>query len=515
MKGVLNLVSVGPGFADLIIPRAEAALRNSDVIVAYELYLRWIEPWLANKEIHTPPLTQERERALLAIEKARSGAKVALISSGDIGIYAMAALAFDEMREDDEYDVNVIPGITSANACASLLGSPLSHDFATLSLSDLLCPWDWIEQRGRHIAEADLACVLYNVQSAGRSQGVYRILAIMLESKKPQTLCGVVRNAYRPGQEVSIHHLEELPSLQFDMLTTIVIGNRFTQCKRGFIFTPRGYNAWEPTAAEPDTQDLPKQALWVFSGTSDGNALASHLASQGYPIVVSTATGYGGEIAAQYCPGVSVWAGQQGVEARKQALLSYQALGLIDATHPYARLMSEQLMGLSKSLGIPYLRYERASSFSADSGLLCTSMEQAAEQAIALGKRIFLSTGSKDLVTFLKAPGAEECQWFVRVTPEPEFIQRAIDLAVPRSQICAMQGPFSQAFNETLWRDWAIDCVVTKDSGDAGGFQAKAAATQALNIPLLVIERPKLSYPLVTSTFEEVLQHTQSWSHCA
>ena len=511
MAGVLNLVSVGPGFADLIAPRAEAALRDSDVIVAYQLYLRWIEPWIKDKEIHTPPLTQERERALLAIEKARSGAKVALISSGDIGIYAMAALAFDEMREDDDYEVNVIPGITSANACASLLGSPLSHDFATLSLSDLLCPWDWIEQRGRHIAEADLACVLYNVQSVGRSQGIYRILNIMLASKSPQTLCGVVRNAYRPGQEVSIHHLEDLPSLQFDMLTTIVIGNRFTQRKRGFIFTPRGYNAWETAAEEPVEQDLPQHALWVFSGTSDGNALANHLAEQGYPVVISTATEYGGEVAARHCPGVSVWAGQQGVEARKQALQRYQARGLIDATHPYACLMSEQLMGLSKSLGMPYLRYERASSFSADSGQLCNSINDAAEQAIARGLRIFLATGSKDLALFLKASGAGEREWFVRVTPEPEFIQRAIDLGVPRSHICAMQGPFSQAFNEALWLDWAIDCVVTKDSGDAGGYQAKVAATQSLNIPLLVVQRPKLSYPLVTSVFDDVLQHAQTW----
>lgn len=511
MKGVLNLVSVGPGFADLIVPRAEAALRDSDVIVAYELYLRWIEPWLTGKEIHTPPLTQERERALLAIEKARSGAKVALISSGDIGIYAMAALAFDEMREDDDYEVNVIPGITSANACASLLGSPLSHDFATLSLSDLLCPWDWIEQRGKHIAQADLACVLYNVQSTGRSQGVYRILAIMLVSKSPKTLCGVVRNAYRPDQSVSIHLLEDLPSLQFDMLTTIVIGNRFTQRKRGFIFTPRGYNAWETPTEELLEQDMPRQALWIFSGTSDGNALANHLSAHGYPVVISTATEYGGDVAAQHCPSVFVWAGQPGVEARKQALQQYQARGLIDATHPYARLMSEQLMGLSQNLEIPYLRYERASCFSADSARLCNSNEQAAEQAITLGKRIFLSTGSKDLAAFLKAPGAEQCEWFVRVTPEPEFIQRAIDLSIPRSHICAMQGPFSQAFNEALWRDWAIDCVVSKDSGDAGGYQAKVAATQSLNIPLLVIERPKLNYPLTASTFGDVLQHVQTW----
>ena len=276
MSGVLNLVSVGPGFSDLIVPRAEAALRDSEVIVAYELYLRWIAPWLAGKEIHTPPLTQERERALLAIEKARAGHKVSLISSGDIGIYAMAALAFEEMREDDTYEVNVVPGITSANACASLLGSPLSHDFATLSLSDLLCPWEWIENRARHIAQADLACVLYNVQSAGRQQGVYRILNLMLESKARHTLCGVVKNAYRPGQQVSIHALEDLPALQFDMLTTVVIGNRFTRRKRDHIFTPRGYNDWtlpDGAAAPQPEHVLPDNAIWVFSGTSDGNAL--------------------------------------------------------------------------------------------------------------------------------------------------------------------------------------------------------------------------------------------------
>ncbi len=511
MTGVLNLVSVGPGFSDLIVPRAVAALQNSDVIVAYELYLRWIAPWIENKEIHTPPLTQERERALLAIEKARSGAKVALISSGDIGIYAMAALAFDEMREDDDYEVNVIPGITSANACASLLGSPLSHDFATLSLSDLLCPWDWIEQRGRHIAQADLACVMYNVQSAGRQEGVYRILAIMLESKTPKTLCGVVRNAYRPGQDVSIHTLEELPSLQFDMLTTLVIGNRFTQRKRGFIFTPRGYNSWETPVEQPIIKEnLPEHALWVFSGTSDGNALANELAQQGYPVVVSAATEYGGEVASQHCSGVSVWAGHQGVAAQKQALSQNQAKVIVDATHPYAKLISEQLMGLSLSLNIPYLRFERPSSFAADTGIACDSTEQAAKQAIALGKRIFLTTGSKDLAVFLNSPGADQCEWFVRVTPEPEFIQRAIALGVPRSHICAMQGPFSQAFNEALWRDLDIDCVITKDSGDAGGFKAKVAATQALNIPLLVIKRPKLDYPFITSSFDGILRQLQT-----
>ncbi|MBI3897194.1 MAG: precorrin-3B C(17)-methyltransferase [Gammaproteobacteria bacterium] len=511
MQGVLNLVSVGPGYSDLIVPRAEAALRSSDVIVGYELYLRWIQPWVEGKEIHSPPLTQERERALLAIEKVRAGAKVALISSGDIGIYAMAALAFDEMREDDTYEVNVVPGITSANSCASLLGSPLSHDFATLSLSNLLCPWEWIEHRARHIAQADLACVFYNVQSAGRQEGVYRILRIMLEHKLPSTLCGVVRNAYRPDQQISIHRLEELPGLQFDMLTTIVIGNRFTQRKRGWIFTPRGYNDWAATADVVAPESLPQQAVWVFSGTSDGNALANAIAERGSPVVVSTATEYGGEVALKHCPGVHVWSGRQGMEARRQALTNGQARALVDATHPYATQMSEQLIQLSRTLNIPYLRYERPSSLIAASGELCESVAQAAQRAMQLGKRIFLASGSKDLATFVKADGAGERQWFTRITPEPEFIQRALDLGVPRDHICAMQGPFSAAFNEALWRDWHIDCVVTKDSGEEGGFTAKVAAADALGIPLLVIRRPTLAYPTLTSTFDAALQQLKAW----
>lgn len=506
MSGVLHLVSVGPGFEDLIAPRAVAALQGSDVIVAYELYLRWIGPHVEGKEIHTPPLTQERERALLAIEKARGGATVSLISSGDIGIYAMAALAFEEMQEDDTYQVNVMPGITSANACASLLGSPLSHDFATLSLSDLLCPWDWIEHRARHIAQADLACVMYNVQSAGRQQGVYRVLQLMLESKAPHTLCGVVKNAYRPGQQVSIHRLDELPSLQFDMLTTIVIGNRFTKRKRGFIYTPRGYNDWSVGETVTPAPVLPQGAAWVFAGTSDGNALAQALAER-FPVVVSAATEHGGALAAH--PGVTVWAGRQGVEARRQALVASGARVLVDATHPYATLMSEQLVSLARELAIPYLRYERASDYQPADGVWRATPQLAAQTAVASGQRIFLTTGAKDLATYLQAPGAQEKQWFVRLTTEPEGIERALALGVPREHICAMQGPFSAAFNEALWRDWQIDCVVTKDSGAAGGYDAKVAAARALGITLVVQGRPVLEYPRVAGSIEDVFSQMQ------
>ena len=504
MKGVLNLVSVGPGTIDFIVPRAQQALRESDVIVSYELYLRWIAEWIDGKEIHTPPLTQERERARLAIEKARAGARVALISSGDIGIYAMAALAFEEMREEDTFEVNVIPGITAANSCASLLGSPLSHDFATLSLSNLLCPWEWIEQRARHVAQADLACVLYNVQSNARIEGVYRILGILLEHKSPDALCGVVRNAYRPEQSVEIFRLGDLPAQKFDMLTTVVIGNRFTRRKRGWIFTPRGYNDWT-SDAQQSRDEFPANSVWVFSGTGDGNALASELAKDYGPLVVSTASEYGGEIVRDRCPGVMVWAGRQGVEVRRRALRDSGARVIVDATHPYAQQMSEQLMGLSKELGIPYVRYERpgAAAGTADA-VWCDSVADAAEKAISSGRRIFLATGSKDLATFLQAPKAHVREWFVRITPEPALIRRAVALGVPRDHILAMQGPFSEAFNSALWRDQRIDCVVTKDSGEAGGFSAKARAAAGLGIPLLVIRRPNMAYPCVATDFESV-----------
>lgn len=506
MNGKLYLVSVGPGFNDLIPPLAIAALEASDVIVAYELYLKWVQPWIGGKEIHTPPLTQERERARLAINEARGGRQVALLSSGDIGVYAMAALAFEEMREEDTFAVQVVPGITSANACASLLGSPLSHDFATLSLSDLLCPWEWIEHRARHIAQADLAAVLYNVQSQQRQEGVYRILDIMLEHKRPETLCGIVHNAYRDGQRTEILSLAELRTRRFDMLTTVVIGNRFTARKRSWIYTPRGYGDWaDEPLAQADRRGLPQGAVWVFSGTSDGNALAREIAGTGHPVIVSTATEYGAEVAQQDCLGIHVISGHIGMERRRQLLEQSQAIAIVDATHPYASEISRQLITLSKELPRPYLRYERPTGADSKPATHCASMEEAGKLAMSFGRRIFLATGSKDLPTFLNLAGANTCQWFVRLTPDAEQIRHAVELGLPRSHICAMQGPFSSALNRALWQDWRIDCVITKQSGDAGGYTAKLEAAHALGIRTIVVDRPAMDYPRTAYDFDSLL----------
>jgi precorrin-6x reductase len=502
--GKLYLVSVGPGFAALIPPMAQRALQESDVIVGYDLYLKWIQPWIEGKEIHTMPLTRERERATKVIECARAGRFASLVSSGDIGVYAMAALVLDEMREEDAFELKIIPGISAANSCASLLGSPLSHDFATLSLSDLLCPWEWIEHRARHLAQADLVTALYNVQSRERQDGVYRILRIMLEHKSPETCCGVVKNAYREGEEHYVCTLSELLDRKFDMLSTIIVGNRFTRRKREFIYTARDYNAWDDSAEKKPESVVAKPPTWVFSGTSDGNALAAELARNGHNIIVSTASEYGRELVAKDFPSLAVRSGRIGVEARRRELQQSGAAAIVDATHPFAEEISAELIGLSQELEIPYLRYERPAAQRIQTATHCKKMETAAAEAINKGRRIFLATGTKDLATFVKHPRAHKCEWFVRVAPDPDSLERALSLGIQRAHLCAMQGPFSKEFNESLWRSWKIDCVVTKDSGDAGGFTAKADAASALEIPLIVVERPQMQYPRVAHDFATI-----------
>jgi cobalt-factor III methyltransferase len=521
-KGKLNLVSVGPGFPNLIPPLAEIALRESDVIVGYKLYFTWIQSLIEGKEIHSFSLTQERERAQKAIACARSGKSVSLVSSGDIGVYGMAPLVLEEMREDEEFQLQIIPGISAANSSAALLGSPLSHDFATLSLSDLLCPWEWIENRARHLGKADLVVALYNVQSQSRPDGICRILRILLDEKRASTWCGVVRNAFRPDQSVYLSSLAELQERQFDMLTTIIVGNRFTQRKGPFIYTPRGYNGWaadnerecagthgragndDLLTANGQSQTANRQPVWVFSGTGDGNALAAELCGRGYCVIVSTASDYGAETASIALPGIEIRSGRLGLAARRNQLQASGAMAIVDATHPFAAGISDQLIALATELNISYIRYERPAAMMPNFARQASDITAAARLATEIGQRIFLATGIKDLATFLTQQGAEKREWFLRITPDIGSLEIALKEGIPRSHICAMQGPFSTEFNTALWSAWKVDCVVTKESGETGGFSFKAAAASKLGIPFIVVKRPQLSYPLVTSDFNSV-----------
>jgi len=244
-RGSLCVIGLGPGAAALLTGQAQDALRRADVVIGYEGYFVWIADVLRNQECIALPLTQELTRAQLAVERALAGQAVCVISSGDAGIYGMASLVLEVLEQRQAAallpDVLVVPGVSAVNACASLLGAPLGHDFAVLSLSDLLTPWPVIEKRLTAAAAADFVMVLVNPKSARRHWQYARAQEILTACRAPETPVGVVRNAYRPGQSVEITTVARMADTQVDMLTTVIVGNSQTRCFQSRLVTPRGY----------------------------------------------------------------------------------------------------------------------------------------------------------------------------------------------------------------------------------------------------------------------------------
>lgn len=244
-SGSLCVVGLGPGEPGLLTGQAQMALRQAAVVIGYEGYFAWVADVLRDQECIALPLTHELARAQLAVERALAGQAVCVISSGDAGIYGMASLVLEviEQRQAEALltHVLVVPGVSAVNACASLLGAPLGHDFAVLSLSDLLTPWTLIEKRLTAAAEADFVMVLVNPKSARRDWQYTRAQEIIAACRAPQTPVGVVRNAYRPGQSVVLTTVAGMVQAQVDMLTTVIVGNSQTRCFQSHLVTPRGY----------------------------------------------------------------------------------------------------------------------------------------------------------------------------------------------------------------------------------------------------------------------------------
>lgn len=244
-KGRLTIVGIGPGDKGHMSQRAREAIEGSGVIVGYKTYVRLLGNLVSNKEVLSSGMTEEIERAKFAIKNARDGKVVSLISSGDPGVYGMAGLVLEllEKTDLDKIKIEIMPGIISANACASLLGAPLMHDFAVISLSDILTDLRLIKRRIELAAKSDFVIVLYNPKSAGRTTPFKEACDILLRYKSAHTPVGIVRNAYRDGQEVIITTLKELSlSKRVDMVTTVIIGNSKTYVKGGYMITPRGYD---------------------------------------------------------------------------------------------------------------------------------------------------------------------------------------------------------------------------------------------------------------------------------
>ena len=240
VRGRLFLVSLGPGDDALIPPLAREALARSELVVGLGQYVERVRHLLRpGTRVSTPPLGEEIGRAKQALDEARAGGSVALVSGGDVGLYAMASPALELAGED--VDVTVVPGVTAAQAAASLLGSPLGHDHCSVSLSDLLTPWEVIEERVRAAAEGDFVISLYNPRSKGRDWQLGKVRKVLLVYRSPDTPVGIVKDAYREGQRVTLTDLGSLRLEDVDMLTTVIVGSSRTEIRAGRMVTPRGY----------------------------------------------------------------------------------------------------------------------------------------------------------------------------------------------------------------------------------------------------------------------------------
>ncbi len=244
--GKLHLVGTGPGSLNQITPAARAAITNADVVIGYKLYVDLIKPLLRPGQIvEALPITQERQRAERAIELANQGFTIAVISSGDCGIYGMAGLVLEQLRAESwdgqTPEVQVFPGVSALQSAASRVGAPLMHDFCAISLSNLLTPWDVIKTRLRAAAEADFIVALYNPKSRTRTDQIVFAQETFLQHRSAETPVALARSLYRPDEKIILTTLGDMLNSPIDMLTTVIIGNRSSRNYKGWFITPRGY----------------------------------------------------------------------------------------------------------------------------------------------------------------------------------------------------------------------------------------------------------------------------------
>ena len=237
----IYVTGLGPGAADQMTIRARKVLEKCPVIIGYTVYIDLIREEFPDKTFLSTPMRKEADRCRMAFAEAQKGQDVAMVCSGDAGVYGMAGLICEVGKDYPDVGIEIVPGITAASGGAAVLGAPLMHDFAVISLSDLLTPWEKIERRVRAAAEADFVICIYNPSSKKRADYLKKACEMILEFRRPETVCGIVRNIGRDGETYEILSLEQLRDTQVDMFTTVFIGNSNTMELNGRMVTPRGY----------------------------------------------------------------------------------------------------------------------------------------------------------------------------------------------------------------------------------------------------------------------------------
>ena len=238
---LLNVVGIGPGAWNKMTIEAAEALQCSDTIIGYTVYIDLVKEHLSGKEFLSTPMKTEVERCVMAFEEAEKGKTVSMVCSGDAGVYGMSGLMYEVGERYPDVKLRIIPGVTAALGGGAVLGAPLIHDFCLISLSDLLTPMEKIEKRLQAAAEADFCIVLYNPSSHKRKDYLQKACDILLQYRKPDTVCGIVENIGRDGETSRVLTLGELRNTDVNMFTTVFIGNSQTKNLNGKMVTPRGY----------------------------------------------------------------------------------------------------------------------------------------------------------------------------------------------------------------------------------------------------------------------------------
>ena len=242
MSNKIYIVGMGPGTGEMMTPQADQALKNSDVIVGYPVYLKLLGDAYQEKEFLSTPMKQEVRRCEMCFEEAELGKTVSMVCSGDAGVYGMASLLYEMSEAHPSCKLEVIPGITAANSGAAALGAPLNHDYCVISLSDLMTPWELIERRLKAAAVGDFCMAIYNPSSRQRAEYLMRACDILLETVEETRPCGYVENIGRDESKMELCTLKELRDRQVNMFTTVFIGNSETKIIDGHLVTKRGYH---------------------------------------------------------------------------------------------------------------------------------------------------------------------------------------------------------------------------------------------------------------------------------
>lgn len=249
IKGSIYVIGFGPGAAEHLTPAAKAAIEQCDTCIGYKTYIELVRPMLAGKKIIATGMTEEIDRGRKAYQLAQQGKKVAVVSSGDSGVYGMAGLVYEVLEQNGwdpanpDVEVVIIPGVTAACSIGAILGAPLNHDFCSISLSTLMTPWEAIEKRLEAAASADFVTALYNPKSARRDWQIVKAQEIFLKHRQPSTPVGLVKSAWREGETVVRTTLDKMADQEIGMLTTIIIGNSQTYYFKDLMVTPRGYKS--------------------------------------------------------------------------------------------------------------------------------------------------------------------------------------------------------------------------------------------------------------------------------